>query len=80
VISLVRLKRRAECCKVRFWEFLGVFAKLRKPTISFMFVRLSAWNNSASTGRILMSFDIRFFLEKSAEKIKVSLKSEKDKW
>jgi hypothetical protein len=38
---------------------LVAFAKLRKATISFvMSVRLSAWNNSISTGRILMKFDI----------------------
>ena len=39
--------------------FLGAFAKLRKAIISFfMFVRLSVWNNSASTGRILKKIDI----------------------
>jgi len=35
-------------------QFLGAFAKLRKAAISFvMFVRLSAWNKSAPTGRII---------------------------
>ena len=43
--------------------FLGVFAKLRIATISFvMSVCLSAlpptWNNSASIGLIIMKFDI----------------------
>jgi hypothetical protein len=39
--------------------FLGVFAKLRKATISFdMSVRPSAWNNSASIRRIFMKFNI----------------------
>jgi hypothetical protein len=38
--------------------FLGAFEKLRKATISFMSVRLSAWNNSAPTGRILMKPDV----------------------
>jgi hypothetical protein len=43
--------------------FLGIFAKLRKGTISIvMFVRSSvrppAWKNSARTGRIFMKFDI----------------------
>jgi hypothetical protein len=52
-------------------EVSGAFAKLRKATISFMSVRpsarppvrLSAWNNSAPTGRIFMLFDIRLFFE-----------------
>jgi hypothetical protein len=35
-------------------QFLGAFAKLQKVTISFiMSVRLSVWNNSTPTGRIL---------------------------
>jgi len=38
--------------------FLGAFPKLRNTTISFvMSVRLSAWNNSASTRRIFMKFE-----------------------
>jgi len=62
--------------------FLGAIAKLRKATISlFMSVRLSirpsAWNNSASTGRIFMKFDIWGFFWKYVEKIQVSLKSDK---
>jgi hypothetical protein len=44
----------------------GAFAKLRKATISFVmsvrrFVRPSAWNNSAPTGRKFMKFDISVF-------------------
>jgi hypothetical protein len=41
-------------------EFLGTLSKLRKRlTISFVVsVRLSAWNNSAPTGRIFMKFCI----------------------
>jgi hypothetical protein len=36
---------------------LGAFTKLRKATVSFVVsVRLSSWNNSALTGRILMKF------------------------
>jgi hypothetical protein len=42
--------------------FLGTFAKLLKTISSFLlsvlFVRLSAWNNSAPTGRIFMKLDI----------------------
>ena len=43
--------------------FLGAFAKFRKATISFvmsvrLFVRPSAYINSAPTGRVLMTFDI----------------------
>jgi hypothetical protein len=38
---------------------LGAFANLRQATINFvMFVRPSAWNNSAPTKRIFMKFDI----------------------
>jgi hypothetical protein len=43
---------------------LGEFAKLRKVTLSFvMSFRLSSWNNSAPTGRILMEFDISVIFE-----------------
>jgi len=39
--------------------FLGAFAKLGKATVSFiMSVCLSAWSNSAPTGRNFMKFDI----------------------
>jgi hypothetical protein len=47
--------------------FLGALTKFRKATTSFamyvclyvyLFVRLSAWNNLAPTGRILIKFDI----------------------
>jgi hypothetical protein len=46
--------------------FLGAFAKLRKAIMSFVMsvrlsVLLSAWNNSAPTGRIVMKFDIWAF-------------------
>jgi hypothetical protein len=41
-----------------FKRFLGAFAKLRESTISFMSVCSAAWNNSNSTGRIFMKFDI----------------------
>ena len=47
-------------CEART-EYLGALQKLRKVTISFVmslrlsvFVRPSAWNNSAATGRILI--------------------------
>jgi hypothetical protein len=62
--------------------FLAALAKLGTMTIRFvMSVRLSvrppAWNNSASTGRIFMKFDIGHF-PKSDEKIQVSLKCGKN--
>jgi hypothetical protein len=39
--------------------FLGAFTKLKKATIMFiMSVRQFAWNNSALTGRICLTFDI----------------------
>jgi hypothetical protein len=38
---------------------LDAFTKLRKATVSYVIsVRLSAWNSSALTGRILMKLDI----------------------
>jgi hypothetical protein len=38
---------------------LRAFAKLQEATNGFvMSVRLSAWNNSAPTGRIFIKFDI----------------------
>jgi hypothetical protein len=49
------------------WLFLGAFAKLRRAIVSFVMsvrlsvhpsVRLSAWNNSAPTGRIFVKFYI----------------------
>jgi hypothetical protein len=63
--------------------FVGAFAKLRKATISFVIsFRLSAcpsaWNNLASTGRILIKLYIHAFLRKSVEKIQVLLKSKKN--
>jgi hypothetical protein len=48
---------------------LGAFAELRKST----FVRhvcASAWNNSASTGRIFMKYDIWMFFENLSRKFK----------
>jgi hypothetical protein len=43
-----------------FHRFLGAFAKLRKPTVSFTSVR-PAWNNSTLTGRIFMKFGVKLF-------------------
>jgi hypothetical protein len=52
-------------------KLLGAFAKLRKATISFvMSVRLSAWNNSATTGRIFSELDISGFLENISRELK----------
>jgi hypothetical protein len=51
-------------CTQFYAEFLGAFAKLKNVNISFIMpvspsglpsAHLSAWNNSASTGRILMN-------------------------
>jgi hypothetical protein len=40
-------------------HLLGAFEKLQKATIGFdMSVRLSAWNNTAPTGRIFMKSGI----------------------
>ena len=43
-----------------------------------MFVRQSAWKNSAPTEWIFMKFDIWVFFRKSVEQIQVSLKSDKN--
>jgi len=59
---------------IRYWLqrlifFSGAFAKLRKATRSFVVsVRLSAWNNSAHTGRIFMKFYIWLFFSKLCSK------------
>jgi len=42
-------------------------------------VCLSAWNNSASTGRVLMKIGLSTF-RKSVEKIYISLKSDNNKY
>ena len=52
---------------------LGKLAKLRKETISFLMpVRPSVWNNSDSTGRTFMKFDIWVFFENLERKFKFS--------
>ena len=61
------------------YPYLGVFAKLRKATLSFvMSVRPSAWNNSAPTERIFMKFYILIFFRKSVFKVQVTIKSDKN--
>ena len=58
---------------------LGAFTKFRKGSVSFVLsvcpsvrpsVRPPAWNNSTSTGRIFMKFDIWVFFENLARKLK----------
>ena len=56
---------------------------MRKATISFvmsvpLFTRLSAWNNSVPIKRIFLKFDILSIFQKSADKIQVSLKPNKN--
>jgi hypothetical protein len=56
-------------------QFLGAFAKLHKATISYVtsfssFIRLSAWNNPAPTGRIFMKFVVWGFFENLSRKFK----------
>jgi hypothetical protein len=63
----------------RLIYFLGAFAKLRKATLNFvMSVRLSAWNNSAHTGRIFMQFYIWLFFSSLLKKIQVPFKFDKN--
>ena len=58
-----------------------LYAKLRKVIITFvMSVCMSyAWNISAPTGRIFVKFLCLKTVQKSVEKIQVSLKSDKNK-
>jgi hypothetical protein len=64
------------------FPFLGVFAKLRKATISFvkayLSVRPSAYNNSASNRRIFMKSLYFSIFPKSVEKNQVSLNYDKN--
>ena len=55
------------------FAFLGTFAKWRKETISLscLYVRPAAWNNSAFIGRILMKPDISDFFENLSRKFKL---------
>ena len=54
-----------------FASFLGMFAKLRKASISFVLsVCTSAWNNSAATGQIFMKLDTSLFFENLLRKYK----------
>jgi len=59
------------CCGCRHyvWQILGAFAQLRKAAVSFVVcVRSSAWNISATTGRIFMKFIIWVFFENTSRK------------
>ena len=50
------------------WLVLGAFSKLPKSTV--LHVCLSAWSNSAVTGRIFVKFDISVFVENLFRKYK----------
>ena len=51
-------------------KLLGEIVKLRKVTISFVSVRLSVWNNSAPTGRILRNLHIWAFFDNLSRNFK----------
>jgi hypothetical protein len=65
-------------------KVLGAFTKFYKNFVMSVrpcvrpSIRMSAWSNSASTGRIFMTLDIWGFFRKSVGKIKVKLKSDKN--
>jgi hypothetical protein len=74
------LKRVKENITVRSGKVGNLILCFYFISISFvMSVRLSAWNNSAPTGRISMKFDIWGFFENLLRKIQVLLESDKDK-
>ena len=61
-LNYFRAKAVCVLMKRAFFGLLGAFAKLRKTNISFVMsvrpsVCLSAWNNSAPTGRTVMKLD-----------------------
>jgi len=63
---------------------LGAFAKLRKATVSsclsvFIFVRQSAWNNSASIGTYFHEVWYLDIFRKSVGKIQLSLKCDENR-
>ena len=62
---LVRLQGKLKLTEeiyLHIRKLLGACAKFRNATVSFvMSVGLSAWNNSAPTGRIFMKFDTSIF-------------------
>jgi hypothetical protein len=60
-------------------QFLGLLAKLRKATISFVMSLCRSSAITAITGRIFMKFDVLGIFRKSLEIIQVSLKSDKNK-
>lgn len=56
--------------------FESSFAELRKPPVSFMSVGPSStWNNSDSTGRNLINFDIEGFFSDLSRKLLFFFKS-----
>jgi hypothetical protein len=57
--------------KIYEFTLFGALAKLREATISFViFIRPSARNNSAPTGRIFIKFDSGGFFENLSIKFK----------
>ena len=62
-----------DCLKRSMSSLLGVFASSCPSVCS------PAWNNPAPTGRVLIKFDIWYFVSNLSEKkIQVSLKSDKN--
>ena len=68
------------CCVLLFvFSLLGMFAELQRATVSFiMSVRPSTWENLAPTEQIFIKFDIFECFWKTAMKIKISLKCDKN--
>ena len=76
-----RYKRNISLLNVyrSFSTIFGVFAKLRKAIISFvMFVRPSAWNNSATHWKGFYDIWYLSVFRKNVQKFQGSLKSDKN--
>jgi len=65
---------------VNKFKFLARSQNRERRLLGFMSVRPSAWNNSATTGRILIKFDTGAYFAKFVEKIQVPSISDKSNW
>jgi hypothetical protein len=76
-INSIVLRRVGKTAKATIGFVMSVCLSIRL-CLSVCLSYLSAWNNSAPTGRIFIKFDTWIFLRKSVEKIQVWLKFDKN--